>query len=293
MEELEHNSTDKNREHSSFFARLLHASKPGNVRELTEIIRDAGKRGIIDTETTDMLRGVFDVGRLRVSDIMIPRSDIITININASLEQAVQIIGEAAHSRYPVITEDKDHVAGILLAKDLLPYCIGLKKSAGSLKELLREPEIVPESRRVNAMLKDFQSRRFHMAVVVDEFGGVSGLITIEDILELIVGDIADEYDSDEDEVAYITKAKNEEGYLVNGLTPLEDFAEFFEITLPEVEVDTVAGLVLHALGRFPQKDEVVNVAGCRFKIVNATPRRVHQLLVTKLPEDEGQGNDR
>lgn len=259
---------------------------PDNRKELAALIHDAVERRIIDKNTENMITGVFDVGSLRVSNVMIPRSDIITINLGSSLEDAVKIISSTGHSRYPVITEDKDHVVGILLAKELLPCCLGVKEYT-SLSDFLRKPMIVPETKHVNAMLKEFQSERFHMAVVVDEFGGVCGLITIEDILELIVGNIQDEFDSDEDNPVMITPGKTENIYTINGLTPLKEFEEYFGTKLPDVNVDTIAGLILHLLGRFPKKDECVNIGRLHFKVTSASPVRVQMLQLSLGPENE------
>ena len=178
----------------SFLKRLLHPGKPESLKELEDVIDDARRREIISRNTEDMIKGVFDVGRQRISEIMIPRTQMITISADSTLEEAAAVVAESGHSRYPVISGDKDHIEGILLAKDLLPALAGLTK-VSSLRELLREAVIVPESKHVSSMLREFQNRRFHLAVAVNEFGGVSGLITIEDILELIVGDIDDEYD--------------------------------------------------------------------------------------------------
>ncbi len=177
-----------------------------------------------------MLKGIFDINRLRVKDVMIPSSKIITINLASSVLEAAQEICKSGHSRYPVIAEDQDHIAGILLAKDLIPYICGLKDPLTRLKDILREPVIVPESKRVNSMLKDFQQKRFHIAMVVDEFGSLSGLVTIEDILELIVGDINDEYDTNPSIVPI--KKLTENCYSLSALTTLDEFNDYFQTQL-------------------------------------------------------------
>lgn len=193
-------SDTQNTHHQGFFSRLFKRnSEPSSTIELEQVIHEASENEVIDEETEGMLHGIFDINRLRISDVMIPTSDIVTINASATIEEAALIISQYGHSRYPVIGPDKDHVIGILLAKDLIPYATGLKNLDDGIKSLLRPTLIVPESKRVNSMLKEFQQKRFHLAIVVDEFGSVSGLVTIEDILEIIVGDIDDEYDTEEE----------------------------------------------------------------------------------------------
>ncbi len=283
-------SENNHSRHESILKRLLGASKPQSQTELDDVIHEAGERNIIDEHTEDMLHGVFDISRLRLGDIMIPRKDIVAIDIDATVLDAVKIINESGHSRYPVISEDKDHVSGILMAKDLLPYSFGLKPDEG-LKKLMRPPVIVPESKHVDTMLKEFQANRFHMAVVVDEFGGVCGLVTIEDILELIVGDINDEYDEPEDDKMI---RQNQDGsYTVGGLMPLEEFEDFFGTELPKVDVDTVAGLVLHALGHFPKDGESVAIGRFNFKVLKAAERQIHLLQVTDKGTGEGEEDAR
>lgn len=265
-----------------FINRLLHGIKPNDKGELADMIKDASDRDIIDDDTESMLSGVFEISKRRLCDIMIPRSQMITIDSNSSIEDAVKIIAEHGHSRYPVICEDKDHIIGILLAKDLLPYAISSEKNKPTVDKLVHPLVIVPEFKRVDSMLKEFQENRFHMAVVVDEFGGVCGLVTIEDILEIIVGDIGDEYDDEEDTLNDDIIKSADDSYLIKGQTPIEAFNDFFKTTLPKVDVDTVAGMVIHALGHLPQKDESVSINGFNFKVLNATHRQVQLLQVRK-----------
>lgn len=263
-----------------FISNLFHSSKASDKEEILEIVKDAKSRSIIDSNTEDMIQGVFNISDLRISDIMIPRSQMITINTKTTLEQAVKVITEFGHSRYPVYLEDKDHIAGILMAKDLLPYTTGLKAKIDNIEPLLRPPVIVPESKRVDAMLKEFQQNRFHMAIVIDEFGGVCGLVTIEDILELIVGEIGDEYDTQEefnDEEDGIIK-KQENIYILDGRTSIDAFNEFFKYHLPEVDVDTVAGMVMHAVGHLPKVDETVSIGKFSFKVLKIAKRQIRQL---------------
>lgn len=277
-------------EHDHFLRRLLGAGKPETIKELEDVIDDARGREIISRDTEDMIKGVFDVGRQRVSEIMIPRLEMVTIPLDATLEEAARTVAESGHSRYPVISEgDKDKIDGILLAKDLLPPLSGLSK-AKSVKELLRKPVIVPESKRVSAMLREFQNERFHMALVVDEFGGVSGLITIEDILELIVGDIEDEYD-DADDQPDIARARERGTYIVNGQTPADDFEEYFKLDLPDAGVDTVAGMVLHVLGAFPKQGARLKLGPLDVEVLQVSKRRISLLKVTVPSEARQEGS--
>lgn len=264
---------------------LLLRGQPSNQNELARVIEQASQDEIINEDTEDMIRGVFDITNRRISDIMIPRSQIITIDQDSTIAEAIDIIKEHGHSRYPVSLEDKDHICGILMAKDLLPIASQREHRISEYGHLLRKPVIVPETKRVDMMLKDFQKNRFHMAIVIDEYGGVCGLVTIEDIIELIVGEINDEYETVE-ETKDITKT-GENTYLVNGSTPMQDFADFFHTTLPHIDVDTIAGLVIHILGHIPHKEESTTFNEFTFKVVKANHHQVQQLQVTVTPPSE------
>lgn len=223
-----------------------------------------------------------EISELRVRDIMIPRPQIIYIDANLPLEACVDIIIDSAHSRFPVILDDgKDSIQGILLAKDLLKY---LRPNADefNMQALLRPAVIVPESKRVDRMLKEFRSERFHMAIVVDEFGAVSGLVTIEDILEQIVGDIEDEFDEEEIEPI---RQLSRHTYAVSALTDIEKFNEVFATNFEDEEVDTVGGLVMQAFERLPQRGEQIQLEGIDFKVTSADSRRLIQLRVTVSDE--------
>ncbi len=256
--------------------------EPKNKNELVTVIQDAESREVIDPETREMLEGVMEVSEMRVRDIMIPRAQMITIDINESVEQFLPGMLSSAHSRFPVISEDKDHIEGILLAKDLLQFAFNSEKEF-SLKEVLRPAVIVPESKRVDVLLKEFRQQRYHMAIVVDEYGGVSGLVTIEDILELIVGEIEDEHDFDEKETDDI-RPLNKFTYAVKALTPLDEFNDFFKTNFDLEEADTISGIVLKAFGHMPMRGEKVEISGLQFVITNSDKRRLIQLKVT-LPE--------
>jgi magnesium and cobalt transporter len=258
--------------------------EPKNKEDLVDIITDAQHRDVIDPETREMIEGVMEVNEMRVRDIMIPRAQMKTIDIDETVEEFLPGMLESAHSRFPVISEDKDHIEGILLAKDLLEYAF-IPGKVFKLKDVLRPAVIVPESKRVDVLLKEFRQKRYHMAIVVDEYGGVSGLLTIEDILELIVGEVEDEHDVDESENDGI-RPLNKHTYSVKALTDLDDFNEFFETNFDEEEADTIGGIVLKAFGHMPMTDEEVTIDGLIFKITNSDKRRILQLKVT-LPETD------
>ena len=262
----------------------LFQGEPKDRNDLVEVIQDAEERDLIDQDTKDMIEGVLEIAELRVRDIMIPRSQMVTIEKSQPIEAFLPVIIESGHSRFPVINEDKDHVEGILLAKDLLKVGLAQEEEPFSIERFLRPAVIVPESKRVDRLLKEFQAERYHMAMVVDEFGGVSGLVTIEDILELIVGEIDDEFDDDDnepDEIRRISKRV----FSVSALTEIEDFNDFFGSEFSDEEVDTVGGLVMHAFGHLPEKGEEVVLDGYQFKVMHADRRRLQQLQV-KIPED-------
>ena len=259
-------------------------TEPKNKQDLISIIQESEHSGIINPETREMIEGVMEVSDLRVRDIMIPRAQMMTIDIDETVEEFIPAILKSAHSRFPVISEDKDHIEGILLAKDLLEFAFDPSKKL-ILKDILRPAVIVPESKRVDVLLKEFRQKRYHMAIVVDEYGGVSGLVTIEDILELIVGEIEDEHDDDDKESDDI-RPLNKHTYSVKALTPVDEFNEFFATKFDEEEADTIGGIVLRAFGHMPARDEEVMIEGILFKVTNSDKRRLVQLKVT-LPETE------
>lgn len=258
----------------------LFNSEPKDKEELIEVIREAEENELIDPDTLDMIEGVMDIAEQRVRDIMIPRSQIVTIKDNYTLDECLNIISEHGHSRYPVISEDRDHIEGILLAKDLLMF-IRQGVDNFDLKKILRPTVVVPESKRVDHMLKEFRMERYHMAMAIDEFGGVSGLVTIEDILELIVGDIEDEFDEIEDrDIRRLSPSV----YTVRALTPVEDFNDVFKTEFSDDEMDTIGGLVMQHFGRLPLRGETITIDGYQFKVTIADRRRIIQLHVT-IPE--------
>ena len=255
------------------------SGEPRSKEELVSVINDAELNEIIDPQTREMIEGVIGVNEMRVRDIMIPRAQMTTIDVEQTVEEFLPLMLESAHSRFPVISEDKDHIEGILLAKDLLAFAFNPEKGF-NLRDNLRPAVIVPESKRVDVLLKEFRQQRYHMAIVVDEYGGVSGLVTIEDILEIIVGEIEDEYDVEEDGTDDI-RPLNKSTYSVKALTPVDDFNEFFETKFSEEEADTIGGIVLKAFGHMPETNDEIQIGEMTFKVTNSDKRRLIQLKVS------------
>lgn len=273
------NTTEKSEKKSilhTLFSNLFQ-NEPKNREDLVEVIRDSVENELIDSATKEMLEGVMEISELRVRDIMLPRSQIVFIDANEPLETFIDIIVESAHSRFPVVRGEKDTIEGILHSKDLLKF-LRSDSEPFNLQEILRPAVIVPESKRLDRMLKEFRSERFHMAIVVDEFGAVSGLVTIEDILEQIVGDIDDEFD--EEEVTPIRQLSRHT-YAVLPLTDIKRFNEFFATDFNDEEADTIGGLVMKAFGYFPKQGEQIELDGLEFKVTSANSRQLIQLRVT------------
>ncbi|WP_348769376.1 CNNM family magnesium/cobalt transport protein CorC [Buchnera aphidicola] len=263
-----------------FFSVLLNHifhDEPKNREELLALIRDSEQNELIDQDTCDMLEGVIHIAKKKIKEIMVPRTQMIILKLNDNLNKCLDIILESAHSRFPVMNSDKNYVEGFLIAKDLLPFMRNSNKDF-HIKNILRPAVVVPESKYVDRMLKDFRLKRTHMAIVIDEFGAVSGLVTIEDILELIVGEIEDEYD--EEEKANIRKLK-EDIFSIKALTEIKEFNEFFNTHFNDEEVDTVGGLVMKAFGHLPSHGENININGYNFEISSANSRKIIQIHVT------------
>lgn len=273
---LSHDNASKKNLLHSLFARFF-PSEVKNKEELVEVIRDSEQNDLIDQDTREMIEGVMEIAELRVRDIMIPRSQIVFIQTEQDLDACLDIIIKSAHSRFPVIADERDNIAGILHAKDLLKF-LGSNAQQFDLLPLLRPAVIVPESKRVDRMLKDFRSERFHMAIVVDEFGAVSGLVTIEDILEQIVGDIEDEFD--EEEVADVRQLSRHT-YAVRALMDIDDFNQQFNTQFADEEVDTIGGVIMQAFGYLPKRGEELMLENLHFKVTSADSRRLIQLRVT------------
>ncbi len=249
--------------------------EPEDREQLRELLHGAFERNLLDSDALSIIEGALAVSDMQVRDIMVPRAQMDLVSVHDPIEKIAEFVIEATHSRYPVIGENRDDVIGILLAKELLRHFAGREFN---LRDTLRPAVFIPEAKRLNVLLREFRASRNHMAIVVDEYGGVSGLVTIEDVLEQIVGDIEDEYDFDE--AAGNIVLDNTGRYRVKATTEITDFNSAFGTEIPDDEFDTIGGLILHQLGRLPKRNEVVAFGGLRFQVLRADSRRVHTLLV-------------
>lgn len=272
--------------HRSLFERLTAfiSPEPENRNELLEVLQDAHERNLIDADALSMIEGVFQVSDLCARDIMVPRSQMDVIDISKPIEEWMPQVISTAHSRFPAVEGSRDKVVGVLLAKDLLRYYFD---DDFEVRNMLRPAIFIPESKRLNVLLRDFRANRNHMAMVVDEYGGVDGLITIEDVLEQIVGDIEDEYDFDEEEdhILLINPDVKETRWRVKGLTEISQFNEAIGSHFSDDDVDTIGGLVAKHLGRVPHKGDEFIIDSTRFEVLRADPRQVHVLLVERISE--------
>ena len=268
--------------HRSLLERLtsLIFHEPENREELLELLSDAHDRNLLDADALSMIEGVLQVSELRARDLMIPRPQMDVIDIDKPVESWLPMVIETGHSRFPVIEGNRDHVIGILLAKDLLRYYTEREVDARSM---LRPAVFIPEAKRLNVLLRDFRSKRNHIAIVVDEYGGVAGMITIEDVLEQIVGDIEDEYDIDEQDENIIAEADGK--FRVKALTEIEQFNGSFGTTFPEDEFNTIGGLVTDAFGRVPRRGEAVELDGLRFEVLRADARQAQLFHISRVPK--------
>ena len=281
---------------TGWFRRLMEGLRglcqghPEDREALRALLREAEQRSLLGADTLAMIEGAMGVAELRVRDIMVPRADMVVVRRDMSPEAMLPVIVESGHSRFPVVGDSRDELIGILLAKDLLRYF--QQQSSGDadaadfdLKDLLRSPVLVPESKRLNVLLAEFRASRNHMAVVVDEFAGIAGLVTIEDVLEQIVGEIDDEHDVDDEEGDI--RQHSERRFSVKARTLVEDFNDSFGSDFSDEEFDTVGGLVMHAFGHMPERGESVRLGDFDFKVLRADSRRLHLLRVTKgLPPE-------
>ncbi len=261
---------------------------PKTRNQLVDTLRRAQQRELFGGDALDMIEGVLQVAEMQVRDIMIPRSQMDVVDRNAPIEAFLPTVIETAHSRFPVIDGDRDKVIGILLAKDLLNYFDPKRKESFNLRDMLRPATFIPESKRLNVLLREFRASRNHMAIVVDEYGGVAGLVTIEDVLEQIVGEIEDEYDVDEEESMIMPR--NDKVSVIKALLPLEDFNDRFGTHFNTGAADTLAGLVIGALGHLPRRGESVEIGPFRFEVLHADSRRVHLVKATRLAEPGAEG---
>lgn len=265
----------------------LISPEPESRAELLEILQDAHARNLMDADSLAMIEGVFQVADLCARDIMVPRAQMDAINIEQTPEAFVPFVLEQAHSRYPVYEGNRDNIIGILLAKDLLRY---YANHDFDVRDMLRPAVFIPESKRLNVLLHDFRVNRNHIAIVVDEYGGVAGLITIEDVLEQIVGDIEDEYDFDEEEDNII--AAPDGTYRIRALTEIEQFNEAFGTQFVDPENDTIGGMITHQFGRVPRRGERMRVGNLVFEVLRADGRQVHMLLLRRVEPTPASESD-
>ncbi|MEO0436396.1 MAG: transporter associated domain-containing protein [Pseudomonadota bacterium] len=269
---------DRNgQEEKSFLGRIAQAfsSEPNSREELKGILKLAVDNDIIDEDAHSIIEGAMEVSGMQARDIMVPRPQMECIKASSKLEEILPEIIRSKHSRYPVIGDSPDDVLGVLLAKDLLPQILRDDKADFDIRTLLRQSVVVPESKRLNVLLREFRENRNHMAIVIDEYGGVAGLVTIEDVLEEIVGEIEDETDEAEDQ--YIRRIADDD-YFIKALTPIDDFNDYFEVDISDDEFDTIGGVVMHAFGHMPTRNEVTRIEGFEFKVINADQRKIHSL---------------
>jgi magnesium and cobalt transporter len=249
--------------------------EPEDREQLLDLLRNAFERSLLDADALSIIEGALAVSEMQVRDIMVPRAQMDVIHIAETPEKVAGQVVDATHSRFPAVGENRDDVAGILLAKDLLRYFAGREFD---LRDALRPAVFVPESKRLNVLLREFRASRNHMAIVVDEYGGVAGLVTIEDVLEQIVGDIEDEYDFDEDADNIVLD--NAGRYRVKATTEIEVFNDKFGTRFADDAYDTIGGLIIHRLGRLPKRGETLDADGIRLQVLRADSRRVHTLLI-------------
>jgi magnesium and cobalt transporter len=262
---------------SKLIERLSHflLRGPEDREQLFELLKSSYEKNLIDADSLSMIEGVLQVSEMQVRDIMIPRSQMDVIDISHPPEKFIPFVIETAHSRFPVIEDDKNDVIGILLAKDLLKYYAG---DDFEIRDMLRPTVFIPESKRLNVLLKEFRGSRNHIAIVVDEYGGVSGMVTIEDVLEQIVGEIEDEFDFDETE-DNIIQDKNGH-YRVKASTEIEDFNDYFNVSFSNEEFSTIGGLIIHAFGHLPKRDEKITFEGFKITILRADSRKLYSVLL-------------
>lgn len=279
-EEQPSNSENESKSQRSWIERIGQVLQ-GELKDreqLISVLGEALKNNIIDQDAFSMIDGALQVAEMQVRDIMLPRSQMIVLEMDMPTEELLDKVIVSAHSRFPVVADSKDEVVGILLAKDLLPYLVDSENEKLNVRDVLRPAVFVPESKRLNVLLKEFKSTRNHIAIVVDEYGGVAGMVTIEDVLEQIVGEIEDEHDFDED--SYIFEHSKNHA-TVKAVIPLENFNEHFKTNFSEDEFDTIGGIVINALGHVPKRGESIVIENLNFKILRSSNRRVDLLEVS------------
>ncbi len=273
----------------SWFERIsqvLSGGEPKDKADLLELLRDAQQRELLDVDALVMIEGVLQVAEMQARDIMIPRSQMVAVQQDATLSEILPVITESGHSRFPVVGDNRDEVIGLILAKDLLPYLVEDRGEEFHVRAVLRPAVFVPESKRLNVLLKGFRANRNHMAIVLDEFGGAAGLVTIEDVIEQIVGEIEDEHDFEED---IFIKKQSDDCYIIKALTPIEEFNEYFGSKFSDEEFDTIGGLVMQAFSRMPDRGEETQIGQYHVKVLSADSRRIHLLEVSLEAENQSE----
>jgi len=260
---------------------LLFSSEPHSRRDLEDVLTLAVENEVIDQDARNIMEGAMQVSGMHARDIMIPRAQMVYIKADGKLEHILPQIIDASHSRYPVIGDSPDTILGILLAKDLLPQILKPDNGNFSIEKLLRPAMVVPESKRLNVLLREFRENRNHMAIVIDEYGGVAGLVTIEDVLEEIVGEIEDETDTQTDHYIHMIHANE---FMVKALTPIEEFNAYFECQFSDEDFDTIGGLVIQAFGHMPTRNEETTIDGFKFEVIKADQRKIYTLRM-RLPQ--------
>lgn len=286
MNDENHSSDKESKSQRSWIERIGQALQ-GELKdrgELLGVLRDAQKNDVIDNDALVMIEGVLGVSEMQVRDIMIPRSQMVVVERDTELKDILETVVDSAHSRFPAVGENRDEVVGILLAKDLLPYFLQGETTRFNLRDILRPAVIIPESKRLNVLLKEFRSSRNHMAIVVDEYGGVAGLVTIEDVLEQIVGEIEDEHDIEDD--VYIFEHRSGE-YTVKAITPIDEFNDYFQSDFSDEEFDTIGGLVMNGFGHLPKRGETLDLGQLHFRVLRASNRQIHLLEISRLVPQE------
>ena len=255
----------------------IFSDEPTDTNSLLELIRNAKQDQVLDADALSIIEGALQVSNMQVRDIMIPKAQVITVNAKLSKQEILEIITSASHSRFPVVEETVEHISGILLAKDLLPMLISDGDSKFDIKDMARPATVVPESKRLNVLLKEFRQTRQHMAIVIDEYGDMSGVVTIEDVLEQIVGEIEDEHDIDDDS---LIKKFEDGSYSVKALTPLDEFDDYFKTNLDQNDSTTIGGLVLQTFGHIPERGESVKINSLNITVLSADSRQIKLLKI-------------
>ncbi len=268
----------------------LFSREPEDRDALIDILRNSEHRNLLDPDALLMIEGALHVSEIQVRDIMVPRVQMIVIENNAAPEDILSVVVESGHSRFPVVGDSNDEILGILLAKDLLHYYADPDNNF-NIKDLMRATVFIPESKRLNVLLREFRTSRNHMAIVIDEYTGVAGLVTIEDVIEEIIGEIEDEHDLEEDEENI--NLHDNDRYTIKALTPIEEFNTYFNTEISNDEYDTVGGLIISVFGHLPKRGENIDFQGFNIKVIRADKRRVHQLLFTKIAEEENNSEDK